>query len=160
MDELEAVSQINETDFICITETWLNSSTSIPDSAVSLANYLIFCNDCSSSSGGGVGIYVNSKISYRRLRTYEDQDIKSLWMSISPPRLPLSISIILLAVIYHSTSCGVAENILLYNHIQTNVDTFLRKHPNALLLITGRDFNPSTLGFDERMVKRIAGLTQ
>jgi hypothetical protein len=83
VDELEAVSQINEADFICITETWLNSS--IPDLAVSLANYLIFCNDRSSSSGGGVCNYVNSKISCRRLRTYEDQGIEPLWMSIRPP---------------------------------------------------------------------------
>ena len=157
MDELEAVSQINNADFICITETWLNSS--IPDSAVSLANYLIFRNDRLSSSGGGVCIYVNSKFSCKRLRTYEDQGIESLWMSIRPPRLPRSISIILLAVIYHSTSCGAAENVELYNHIQSNVDTFLRNHPDALLLITG-DFNPSSTGFDVRMVKRIAGLTQ
>ena len=57
VDELEAVAQINKAD-LCITETWLN--TSIPDSAVSLANYLIFRNDCLSSSGGGVCIYVNS----------------------------------------------------------------------------------------------------
>ena len=109
VDELEAVSQINEADFICITETWLNSS--IPDSAVSLANYLIFRNDRSSSSGGGVCIYVNSKILCRKLRTYKDHCIESLSMSIRPTRLPRSISIILLAVIYNSTSCGHAKNV-------------------------------------------------
>ena len=37
--------------------------------------------------------------------------------------------------------------------------SILRNHPDALLLITGY-FNPSSTGFDERMVKRIAGLTQ
>ncbi len=104
-------------------------------------------------------LFFNSKLSCKRLRTYEVQGIESLWMSIRLLLLPQSISIILLAVIYHSTSCGAAENVELYNHIQTNVDTFLRNHPDALLLITG-DFNPPNTGFDERMVNRIAGLTQ
>ena len=40
-----------------------------------------------------------------------------------------------------------------------NVDTFLRSHPSGLVLVTG-DFNPSSTGFDAKMVRRRTGLTQ
>lgn len=157
VDELDVVAKNNQADFICVTETWLNGS--ILDSAVYLTDYLIFRNDRSSSVGGGVCIYANNKIACRRLVTYEEPNIESLWLSIRPSRLPRSISIILLAVIYHSTSCGSTENVVLYNHIQRNVDSFLHNHPNGLVLVTG-DFNPPSTGFDKKAIKRITGLTQ
>ena len=157
IDELEIVCKENEADLVCITESWLHSG--IPDSGVSLTKYLIFRNDRLTTIGGGVCIYVNSKIPCQRFIKYEDPGIESLWLSIRPFRLPRSISLILLAVIYHPTSCGAAENQALYNHIQTNVDTFLRNHPNGLVLVTG-DFNPLSTGLDGKMIKRLAGLSQ
>ena len=147
----------NEVDLVCITESWLHSG--ILDSGVSLTNYLIFRNDRLTTIGGGVCIYVNSKIPCQRLIKYEDPGIESLWLSIRPFRLPKSISLISLAVIYHPSSCGAAENQALYNHIQTNVDTFLRNHPNGLVLITG-DLNPLSTGLDGKIIKRLAGLSQ
>ena len=157
IDELEIVCDDNEVDLVCITESWLHSG--ILDSGVSLTNYLIFRNDCLTTTGGGVCIYINSKILCKRFTGYEDPDIESLWLSIRLFRLPRSISLILLAVIYHPTSCGAAENQALYNHIQSNVDTFLRNHLNGLVLITG-DFNPLSTGLDEKMIKRLASLSQ
>ena len=108
IDELQIVCDDNEVDLVCITESWLHSG--ILDSGVSLTNYLIFRNDRLTTTGGGVCIYINSKIPCKRLTGYEDPDIESLWLSIRPFRLPRSISLILLAVIYHPTSCGAAEN--------------------------------------------------
>ena len=64
-----------------------------------------------------------------------------------------------MAVIYHTTSSGASENWDLYNHIQSNVDAFLRNHPDALVLVTG-DFNPTSTGFDVNRVKRLTGLSQ
>ena len=85
--------------------------------------------------------------------------IESLWIVLRPKWLPKSISIILLAVIYHSTSSGAGANSELYNHIQSNIDSFLSHHPDALVYITG-DFNPVSTLFDEKHLKRLTGLTQ
>ena len=64
-----------------------------------------------------------------------------------------------MAVVYHSTSSGAPEIYELYNHIQCNADTFLRDHPDALILVTG-DFNPTSTGFDEKHVKGLSDLSQ
>ena len=80
-------------------------------------------------------------------------------MSVRPKRLPRSISVILLAVVYHSTVSRQTENAELYSHIQCNVDSFLQLHPNALVLVTG-DFNPRRTGFDASHVERLVGLSQ
>ena len=73
--------------------------------------------------------------------------------------LPRSISAILLAVIYHTTSSCAVENSELYNHIQSNVDSFLCRHPDAVVMVTS-DFNPSSTGFNEKHLKIIYVLSQ
>ena len=157
VDELEQTIKMNDADMICLTETWLHPS--ILDSVLFLSNYVLFRKDRLSSIGGGVCIYVNAKLHCRRLTDFESPSIESLWLSIRPRYLPRSISIILLAVIYHSTSAGALENSELYDHIQSNVDSYLSHHPDALVMVTG-DFNPVSTGFAEKLLKRLSGLRQ
>ena len=90
---------------------------------------------------------------------FESPSIESLWLSLRPNRLPRSISVILLAVIYHPPSAGGSENNDLYEHIQYNVDIFLRDHPEALVIVTG-DFNSPSTGIKERRFQRLSGLRQ
>ncbi|CAB4023227.1 RNA-directed DNA polymerase from mobile element jockey, partial [Paramuricea clavata] len=116
-------------------------------------------NDRLVSNGGGVCAYINSNIYCRRIEEFENSSIESLWLSVRPKKLPPSVSVILLAVVYHSTASRQTENVELYSHIQTNVDSFLYSHPEALVLITG-DFNFRSTGLDANHLKRIAGLTQ
>ena len=68
-------------------------------------------------------------------------------MMFKPCSLPRSVSCIILCVIYHSTANGEIENAALRDHVQTNLDPLLVKHPNALAIITG-DFNPTSNGFN------------
>ena len=157
VDELSVIANINDIDIICITETWLTDT--IPDSTVSLQNFNMFRNDRTSSVGGGVCAYINSKIKVRRIYDFENSSIESLWMSVRPNRLPRSIPVLLLAVIYHSTSRDATENCELYNHTQGNVDLFLLNHPDALVMICG-DFNPVSTGFNANRIKQISGLRQ
>ena len=157
IDELDAVVSFNQTDMVCISETWL--SPAIPDNLVSLSNFNLFRNDRLVSNGGGVCAYINSNIYCRRIVEFENSSIESLWLSVRPKKLPRSVSVILLAVVYHSTASRQTENVELYSHIQTNVDSFLYSHPEALVLITG-DFNLRSTGLDANRLKRIAGLTQ
>ena len=157
IDELKLIALVNDLDFICLTGSWL--SQTIPDSALSLSNFILFRNDREISHGGGVCIYIKSSIKCRRIKEFENPLVESLWLSVRPRRLPRSISVILLAVVYHTTSAGAAENFELYNHIQSNVDSFLCRHPDAAVIVTG-DFNPTSTGFSESHLKRVSGLKQ
>ena len=122
-------------------------------------NFVLFRNDRSSAVGGGVCVYVNSAMKARRILDFESPDIEYVWISIRPKWLPRSISVILLAVVYHSTACNAAQNLELYQHIQQNVDSFLCNHPDALVMITG-DFDPVSTGFNVNRVRQMTGLTQ
>jgi hypothetical protein len=157
IDELTIVAHVNDVDFNCLTESWL--SQSIPDSALSLSNFIVFRNDRAVASGGGVCVHIRSSIKCRRIKEFENPLVESLWLSVRPRYLSRSISAILLAVIYHTTSSGALENSELYNHIQSNVDSFRCRHPDAIVIVTG-DFNPTSTGFNDKHLKRISGLTQ
>lgn len=157
VDELDMVSSHNNADIICISESWLNSC--IADSSVSLPNRILFRSDRTSARGGGVCIYVSQSIPCRRINAFEQADVESLWVSVRPHRLPREVSVILVSVIYNSTSSNADYNTKLYQHIQINVDKFLRDHPEALVLITG-DFNPNSTGFSEKQIKAMTGLKQ
>jgi hypothetical protein len=134
-------------------------SSTIPDSAISLPNFNVIRNDRSSSCGGGViCIFINNSIYCQRLTAFEDPTVESLWLLVRPTWLPRSTSVILLAVIYHSTSAGHTENVNLYSHIQTNVDTFMQSHPDGLVLITG-DINYRSTGFNAKYIQRSMDLS-
>ena len=51
------------------------------------------------------------------------------------------------------------KNSELYDHIQSNVDSYLSRYPDALVMVTG-DFIPVSTGFDEKFLKRLSGLRQ
>ena len=74
---------------------------------------------------------------------------------LRPKRLPRSTSILLLAVIYHSSADANFELTTTFNAILTPF--FF--HPDALVYITG-DFNPVSTSFDEKHLKRLTGVTQ
>ena len=100
IDELQSIAEINQVYIICITASWLTPSC--PDPTISLTKFIYFRNDRLFSRGGGICVYFNAGIYCRKLEHFERPDIESLWIVLRPKRLPRSISVILLAVIYHS----------------------------------------------------------
>ena len=94
-----------------------------------------------------------------RLVNCEDRNIESLWMILKPCSLPRSVSCIILGVIYHPTANGEIENAALRDHVQTNLDTLLVKHPNALAIITG-DFDPTSTGFNVKELTHANNIKQ
>ena len=104
-------------------------------------------------------MWIEHSIPCTRLYDYEILEVESLWTKITPYRLPRLVSMILEAVVYHSTSCGSPENQLLLQHLQTNIDSFLRHRPDGLIMITG-DFNPTSTGLQLSDTTRILGLAQ
>ena len=110
-----------------------------------MPGYNLFRNDRTSAPGGGVCIYLRQTLPCTRLFQCEQPDVESLWLSLRPHSLLRSISSIILCVVYHSTANGQLENVVLSNHIRSNLDGLLIKQPNALVVIAG-DFNPTSTG--------------
>ena len=78
-----------------------------------------------------------------RLPEFEDLNIESLWLLVSPFRLPRSISIILVAVVYHPPNHDAEENGRRIEHISNNIEALLTKHPDGQVDVNG-DFNPTS----------------
>lgn len=160
VDELDVIAQANAVDIVTVTETWLTNE--IPDEAPSISNYNFFRKDrhnLMKSCGGGVGIYIHNSHPAKRLYDFECHDIESLWVSIRPNRLPRHTPIVLCAVVYHPPSSNAQENELLLDHLQSNIDQFLIKHPDSLVIITG-DFNPSGTNLKVSKLTGKLGLSQ
>ena len=151
MDELHAVVSVTKPEIICLTETWLNIN--IPDSAIQLGNYACMRRDRPDGHCGGVCVYVDSHLPCTRLSKFENTDIESVWLSVRPFRLPRTISIILVAVVYHPPNYGAEENSRLIDHLSINTEAFLAKHPDGQVIVTG-DFNPTSTGIKAQAIKQ------
>ena len=115
-DELQLVASLNKADVASVTESWL--SPHIDDSLVALPGYNLIRGDRESGSGrGGVCLYLKTSYPCKRLVNCEDRNIESLWMMLKPCFLPISVSCIILCVVYHSTANGEIENAVLRDHI-------------------------------------------
>ena len=66
---------------------------------------------------------------------------------------------IFVGTVYPSPSSTVEDNQCLLQHIQDNVESILRDHPEGLIFVCG-DFNPTSTGITELAVKRATGLSQ
>ena len=156
VDEIQKIAELNSISAICITETWL--SPQVPDSCVAIPGYNLFCKD-QITIEGGVCIYLDHKVPCKLLESCNQDEVKSIWISMRLHSLPRQITSIVLGVIYHSTSNREAENVTLRQHIQRNLDMLLSDQPNALVIITG-DFNHHTTGLKSKDVSQANHLKQ
>ena len=157
VDEIQQIAKLNFAGVICITESWL--SPDIPDSCVSISGYNMFRKDRIGTSGGGVCVFLDHKIPCNLLKSCDQSEVESIWISMRPFSLPRGITSIILGVIYHSTSNKEPENIILQEHIHKNLDSFLSNQPNALVIITG-DFNPNATGLKVKDITQLNHLKQ
>lgn len=157
VDEIQQIAEFNSAGIICITESWL--SPEIPDASVSIPGYNLFRNDRTGTSGGGVCVYLDHKVPCKLLKSCDQVEVESIWISMRPHSLPRGITSIVLGVIYHSTSNKEPENIILREHIHKNLDTLLSNQPNALVIVTG-DFNPSSTGLKVKDITQVNHLKQ
>lgn len=158
VDELECFVNLNNVDAVCVTETWL--STEIPDSCVAIQDFIIFRKDRATPCGG-VGAYVNCAIPCKRLAHLELTDgiTEVLWIQLRPTRLPREVSSVLLGVVYHPPKATNEDNNKLIDHVQQVTDSYLVKHPDSLICVTG-DFNPNSTNISPNSFKRTCGLSQ
>ena len=158
IDELECVVNQNDSDIVCITETWL--SDEIPDNAIAMHGFSLFRKD-REKRGGGVAIFVKSNIQCKRLSVPDipESVTEILWLQMRPCRLPRAVSSILIAVVYHPPHASADDNYKVYNHIQGVVDSHLACHPDSLICIVG-DFNPNSTNISSSRFRQLCGLAQ
>ena len=156
VDELDCVVNQNDSDIVCVTETWL--SNEIPGNAIAMNGFTIFWKDVG-KRGGGVAIFVKSNIRCKRLVVPDLSECESeiLWFQIGPRRLPRAVSSIVIAFVYHPPHAS-ADNYTLYDHIQNVVDSYLAGHPDSLICIVG-DFNPNSTNISPNCFRQLCGLT-
>lgn len=104
-------------------------------------------------------INLDQKVPCKFLESCNQDEVKSIWISMRPHSLPRQITSIVLGVIYHSTSNHEPENVILRQHIQRNLDMLLSDQPNALVIITG-DFNHHTTGLKSKDISQANHLKQ
>ena len=152
MDEIEQIALLNSAVVIFITESWLPSN--LPDAGISIPGYNIFHKDRLRAPGCGVCVYVNQNIPCNLLEFCDQTELESIWISMRPHSLPGEVTSIVLGVIYHSTSNGEPEYIILREHIRKNLDASLVKQPNALIMLTG-DLHPTSTGFKQKYITHV-----
>lgn len=128
IDELECTCNLNSADVVCVTETWLTDT--IPDSAVSMNNYVLFRRD-RPNHAGGIAAYINCDIPSQIVSTPTLAEI--LWIKLRPRRLARPVSIILLGIVYHPPHATAEDNNILYQHVRETVDRFTLNHPGCLV---------------------------
>ena len=98
---------------VLLTETWLDCN--IPDSLVSVPNYLLFRQDRQRKRGGGVCIYISSEIQGRQTQAIlheqlmtinnSNHDFESLWIELRIDSIKM-----LLSCIYRPPNCSLDSN--------------------------------------------------
>jgi hypothetical protein len=122
---------------ICITETWLNPD--ISDNEVSLPGYMLIRSDRVIGKGGGVAIYINTKLSYKPSEIPELQNLpESLWIRIRGS----GDATLLVGLVYRPPSAP--ESWLDYWKVALRKATSVARSP---LLVLG-DFNFPEVNFE------------
>jgi len=128
--------QTNNIDVCAITESWLTPD--VPSEIIDIAGYTCYRRDrMDGRQGGGVVCYVRQDQPFTLIKPVEDDSVESLWLLYRKPRMPRSISHLLVGVVYHPPD--VISHVT-STHIVDNVDAVVQQHPNTSVLIVG-DFN-------------------
>ena len=73
---------------------------------VALESYNIIRRDRTETELGGVCVYIKNTIKFTVVDDLEDPSFEALWIQISPIRLPMGYSSILLGAFYHPPSAN------------------------------------------------------
>ena len=102
IDEVNLFVTNNQTDFVFVTETWLNDSVS--SSYLHIPGYHFINKNRSSGIHGGVGIYIKNEIKFDILNYLHDPGFEVLWVRTRPIRLPRGLSCVITGTVYHPLS--------------------------------------------------------
>jgi len=110
----------------------------IPTEAIDIDGYVCYrCDSHDGRQGGGVACYVRQNLPFTLVTPVDSVNIESIWLLYRQPRMPRSMSHILIGTVYHPPN---AISHVTSTHIVDNIDAILRQHPSAGVLVVG-DFN-------------------
>ncbi|XP_035668168.1 uncharacterized protein LOC118410520 [Branchiostoma floridae] len=134
--ELEATLSTYSAQIACITESWANAD--VPDDVLSMPGFQLFRKDRLGQKGGGLVAYISDTIPARRLQDLEDKDLEVVWIEVRPRRLPRSVPVIVLGIVYHPPCRNnkVGNDQMLY-HLVNTIDAIHRRQPQAGILLCG-----------------------
>lgn len=128
IDEVRLMFSPNNTDVVCISETWLNDL--IDDNMIAIPGYKVFRNDRRGKRGGGVAIFVKESISSRVIQVSTSSDVEFIFVEIG------NHNKCLVGCIYRPPG----------NNTFTNLENVLESlSPKYKHVILGGDFNANLL---------------
>ena len=136
-----------------MTETWLQSSIAV--SIIDIPGYSVLRRDRSSDHHGGVCLYTNAEIRYKRpdaLSCCPDHEV--LWVQLPPERLSRGFSSRIVAVVCHPHWSAV-EDEFMQEHLFQSLQLVESRFPDCAPIVAG-DFNR----FDTRPIERHFRLKQ
>ena len=136
-----------------MTETWLQSSIAV--SIIDIPGYSVLRRDRSSDHHGGVCLYINAEIRYKRpdaLSCCPDHEV--LWVQLPPERLPRGFSSRIVAVVCHP-HWSAAEDEFMQEHLFQSLQLVESGFPDCALIVAG-DFNR----LDRKPIERHFSLKQ
>jgi len=135
-DELYVTLQQFDVDIACLTETWLNPA--ILPNLTDFTGYVTYRLDRSDGrQGGGIAVVVKDDLPCQLLGDLSKPPLETLWLLFRRPRMPRSVTHLLVGCIYHPPS--VASSAMV-THIMETLDFCSKKHPHLGVILTG-DFN-------------------
>ena len=141
--DLKAVLDLNTIDIGVFTETWATDNT-VDSLDNTFDNYIMFHlirSNCKRASGG-VSIFVKDTIPATRLDVNVPNHLEIIYVSVTPKRLPRSVSTIIFCGVYFpgttSEYAPSQEDILL--HLTETIQSFYTKYDSPLIMLLG-DFN-------------------
>ena len=134
LDDFETVVRLNNSDVVCVAETWL--SASVPSESVSMSGFSLFRKD-RNRQGGGVACYVRDSIPCTVLTDFDEPELETLWLMLRPARMPRWLTHVVVGIIYHPPN---ANNRRMIDHILNSIEQISRAHPNSGIAVVG-DFN-------------------
>lgn len=137
LDEIRIVVNIKSPDFVCVVESWLDST--VDDTVITLAGYDVFRADrTSGKQGGGICCWIKDSYSVKIL-FFESAfiDVEILILRINHREFRC-----ILATLYfpHGRILNKDLESRLCDYIVDTIDDFLNIYPNYSVIITG-DFN-------------------
>mgnify|MGYP001800060252 FL=1 len=139
IDELRRFVNDKRPDLVSLTETWTYDSDAcdhhrhIPGCNLILKNRTVGIH-------GGLGLYINSKISFKALTDLYHPNFEVLWAHLRPSRLPRGYPCIVFGTVYHTLHPeGACDNVML-EYLTTSLTTIEGLYPGCGIIVTG-DFN-------------------
>ncbi|XP_071785286.1 uncharacterized protein [Asterias amurensis] len=151
-DELSTILNINKIDIAAVSKTWFPAN--IDTGHFDIPGFNLYSRPRKHKRGGGVALYVRESIQTIHLQIINVPDeLEVQWIWVRSPRLPRTVSGLLVAVLYHPPSSPYED--LIIEHLVTTLDTLQTKYPSSGIAILG-DFNK----LDTDTICRFTGLVQ